>query len=195
MEKVHKADPFDVIHLHLPMVSLNKEQIRRCKSIAPVVASLHGSWLGERDGLDSARRMGEPAVFRNPNDLAILLTAKHYSKFEKVAASMADIAVSNSDATRQDFENRYGLAENWNCETVHWGVDDELFRPFDEKNPEHVASKGSLRSRFGASEDSNLILSVGRLAARKGCTTLLKAFSLVRKTDPNARLLIVGRGE
>ena len=194
MEKVHKADPFDVIHLHLPMVSLNKEQIRRCKSIAPVVASLHGSWLGERDGLVTARRMGEPAVFRNPNDLAILLTAKHYSKFEKVAASMADIAVSNSDATRQDFENRYGLAENWNCETVHWGVDDELFRPFDEKNPEHVASKGSLRSRFGASEDSNLILSVGRLAARKGYTTLLKAFSLVRKTDPNARLLIVGRG-
>ena len=129
MEKVHKADPFDVIHLHLPMISLNREQIKRCRSIAPIVASLHGSWMGERDGLIVARRMGEPAVFRNPNDLAILLTAKHYSKFEKVAASMADIAVSNSDATRQDFEQRYGLAGAWNCETVHWGVDDKLFRP------------------------------------------------------------------
>jgi glycosyltransferase involved in cell wall biosynthesis len=194
LEKVHKADPFDVIHLHLPMISLNREQIKRCRSIAPVVASLHGSWMGERDGLVTARRMGEPAVFRNPNDLAILLTAKHYSKFEKVAASMADIAVSNSDATRQDFEQRYGLAGAWNCETVHWGVDDELFTPFDETIPEHVASRESRRSRYGVSEGSPLILAVGRLAARKGYTTLLRAFPLIRESDPRARLLIVGRG-
>ncbi len=194
LEKVHKADPFDVIHLHLPMISLNREQIKRCRSIAPVVASLHGSWLGERDGLIAARRMGEPAVFRNPNDLAILLTAKHYSKFEKFAASMADIAVSNSDATRQDFEQRYGLAGAWNCETVHWGVDDKLFTPFDESIPGHAESRGSLRSRYGVSEDSPLILAVGRLAARKGYTTLLRAFSLIRESETHAKLLIVGRG-
>ena len=194
LEKVHKVDPFDVIHLHLPMISLNKKQITLCRSIAPVVASLHGSWMGERDGLVTARRMGEPAVFQNPNDLAILLTAKHYSKFEKIAASMADIAVSNSDATRQDFEQRYGLADAWNCVTIHWGVDDKLFTPYDESIPEHVASRKTLRSRYGVSEGSPLILAVGRLAARKGYTTLLRAFPLIRESEPGARLLIVGRG-
>ena len=194
LEKVHKADPFDVIHLHLPMVSLNRDQMKRCSSVAPVVASLHGSWMGERDGLLTARRIGEPAVFRNPNDLAILLTAKHYSKFERIAASKADIAVSNSDATRQDFEERYGLAGAWNCETVHWGVDDELFSPYDEAIPEHIASRGALRARYDVQHGSPLILAVGRLAARKGYTTLLRAFSLIRESEPRAKLLIVGRG-
>ena len=73
-------------------------------------------------------------------------------------------------------------------------MDDELFTPFDETIPEHVASRESLRSRYGVSEGSPLILAVGRLAARKGYTTLLRAFPLIRESDPRARLLIVGRG-
>ena len=37
-------------------------------------------------------------------------------------------------------------------------------------------------------------MAVGRLAARKGYSTLLRAFRIVIKEIPNAKLLIVGRG-
>ena len=41
---------------------------------------------------------------------------------------------------------------------------------------------------------SNLILAVGRLAARKGYGSLLKAFAKVNATNSNTTLVIVGRG-
>ena len=106
LNSIASERPIDIIHLHLPMISLSENQMMECTSIAPTVASLHGSWLGERDGLITARNVGEPAVFRNPNDLAILLTATHYAKYEKSSARLAHVSVSNSKATQVDFIQR-----------------------------------------------------------------------------------------
>ena len=185
--------PIDVIHLHLPMISLSENQMMECTSIAPTVASLHGSWLGERDGLITARNVGEPAVFRNPNDLAILLTAKHYAKYEKSSASLAHVSVSNSNATQVDFIERYKMPPDWNCKTIHWGVDTDLFSPLEE-NESTKRAREKVRDRFGFNHDDPVLLAVGRLAARKGYSTLLRAFKIVIKEIPDAKLLIVGRG-
>ena len=179
LKKLHSEDSVDVVHLHCPMISWTESQFKECKqNVAPIVSSLHGSWLGERDGLRTAAEQKEAAVWANPNDLAILLTAGHYSKYERAAVNGSDVCVANSHATKEDFLERYSPTADWNCQVIHWGVDTEMFHPSGEaKNTE-----------------TNQILAVGRLAARKGYGSLLRAFAQVNQKNPETKLLIVGRG-
>jgi len=58
----------------------------------------------------------------------------------------------------------------------HIGIDTSLFTPRDEAT------------------DKNLILFVGRLVEKKGCSILLKAMSLVQAAEPSAHLVIIGNG-
>ena len=193
--RLHSEDPVDVVHLHCPMISWNTRQFQDCTSkVAPVISSLHGSWLGERDGLLTARRQREAAVWANPNDLAILLTAGHYARFEKAAIKGSRICVANSNATKEDFVMRYNPPEDWNCEVLHWGVDTEMFVPINPNDVDSLDHRASIRLKYGVDESSNLILAVGRLAARKGYGSLLKAFAKVHAADSNTKLVIVGRG-
>ncbi|MEK9806086.1 MAG: glycosyltransferase family 4 protein [Euryarchaeota archaeon] len=176
---LHSQDPVDVVHLHCPMISWTESQFKECKqNVAPIVSSLHGSWLGERDGLRTAAEQKEAAVWANPNDLAILLTAGHYSKYERAAVNGSDVCVANSHATKEDFLERYSPPADWNCQVIHWGVDTEMFHPSGEAKD----------------TETNQILAVGRLAARKGYGSLLRAFALVNQKNPETKLLIVGRG-
>ena len=188
LKKLNKSNPVDVVHLHCPMISWTEKQFRYCKmNIGPIVSSLHGSWLGEKDGLLTAKEQKETAVWANPNDLAILLTSKRYAKFENQALSGSDVCVANSEATKRDFISRYSPPTDWDCEVIHWGVDTEMFTPAETRDKD-------LRRRFGCSEEDILLLAVGRLAARKGYGSLLRAFALVNSEFSNSKLVIVGRG-
>ena len=191
LRRLHSTDPVDVVHLHCPMISWTKKQFKICKQeISPVVSSLHGSWLGERDGLRIASRMKEAAVWANPNDLAILLTGGYYAEFENAALSESNVCVANSQATKQDFMDRYSPPNDWDCEVIHWGVDTEMFIPLTEENPQGKL----IRERYSVPKDGKLLLAVGRLAARKGYASLLRSFSKVNKKISGVRLVIVGRG-
>ena len=188
LKKLNETNSVDVVHLHCPMISWNKKQFDDCKkNVAPVVSSLHGSWLGEKDGLVTAAKQKEAAVWANPNDLAILLSANRYARFENAAIINSDVCIANSKATKEDFLKRYLVPENWDCEVIYWGVDTEMFTIDNPINQE-------LRNRFRCSENGILLLAVGRLAARKGYGSLLKAFALVNTELPDSRLVIVGRG-
>ena len=179
LKKLHSEDPVDVVHLHCPMISWTESQFKECKeNVAPIVSSLHGSWLGERDGLRTAAQQKEAAVWANPNDLAILLTAGHYAKFERAAVNGSNVCVANSHATKEDFLERYSPPADWNCQVIHWGVDTEMFHPSGEAKD----------------TGTNHVLAVGRLAARKGYGSLLRAFAQVNQKNPETKLLIVGRG-
>ena len=192
LRHLHARDRVDVVHLHCPMISWSAKQLKNCQqNIAPVVSSLHGSWLGERDGLVAASEQREAAVWANPNDLAILLTAKHYSGYERAAVSGSNVCVANSEATKRDFETRYSPPADWDCEVVHWGVDTSMFVPLHRDDEDSMTTHERIRSSYGG---SRLILAVGRLAARKGYGLLLRAFAKVHTADPGARLVIVGRG-
>ena len=192
LKHLHARDRVDVVHLHCPMISWNTKQFESCReNIAPVVSSLHGSWLGERDGLVAASKQKEAAVWANPNDLAILLTAKHYAGYERAAVRGSSVCVANSEATKNDFEARYSPPSDWDCEVVHWGVDTSMFVPLHRDDEDSVATHEGIRSRYGG---SLLLLAVGRLAARKGYGLLLRAFANVHSSDSQIRLVIVGRG-
>ncbi len=191
LRHLHSKDPVDVVHLHCPMISWTKKQFKICKEeISPVVSSLHGSWLGERDGLRIASKMKEAAVWANPNDLAILLTGGYYAGFENAALSGSTVCVANSRATKQDFIDRYSTPDDWDCEVIHWGVDTEMFTPFSGDNTQRKL----IRERYSVPEGGKLLLAVGRLAARKGYASLLRSFSKVNRKIPGVRLVIVGRG-
>ena len=71
LKSIHREDPVDVIHIHLPLASFSAKEFRFMKeNIAPVCSSLHGSWLGEKQGVIRAAKAGESATWLNPNDLA-----------------------------------------------------------------------------------------------------------------------------
>jgi len=87
---------------------------------------------------------------------------------------------------------------------VRWGVDTNMFVPLDCDHEDTMLAHEDMRKRYGepdenalagsAETDTPLILAVGRLVARKGYRTLLKAMPGVLKEYPNAQLVIVGRG-
>ena len=196
LEMLNESDPVDIVHLHCPMISWSTSQFRICsEKIAPIVSSLHGSWLGERDGLMEASRAREAAVWANPNDMAIRLLAGRYARFENYAINESSICVANSNATKEDFESRYDVPRSWNCQVVHWGVDTEMFRPFDDNSKTDIEIHKATRSRYDDGDhECKIILAVGRLAARKGYGTLIRGFSMLKTDIPNSRLVIVGRG-
>ena len=84
INQLKRRRSIDVVSVHLPLVSWNRKQFRYIEdNIAPVVSTLHGSWIGEREGVRRAALNREAATWRNPNDLAIRLTAKWYARYER----------------------------------------------------------------------------------------------------------------
>jgi len=79
-----------------------------------------------------------------------------------------------------------------------------MFVPLDCDHEDTMLAHEDMRKRYGepdenaltgsAETDTPLILAVGRLVARKGYRTLLKAMPGVLESYPGAQLVIVGRG-
>ena len=194
LTRLHADQPVDVVHLHCPMASWSNKQFDRCRrEIAPVVSSMHGTWLGERDGLTLAARYGEPAVWANPNDIAIRFMAGRYARFEKSAIQNSAVIVPNSRATKLDLESRYDAPSDWDCEVIHWGVDTGMFVPMHRDSEEDSHKKNEIRSKYGLGPETLLLLAVGRLAARKGHGLLLRAFAMSAEST-DSYLVIIGRG-
>ena len=202
---LHKREPVDAVHVHAPMISWTPKQFAKVRNeIGNVTTSLHGSWLGERDGMVRAAKYGESATWKNPNDLAILLTAKHYAKYERAAVHGSTVCVPNSEATKRDFESRYNPPKNWRAEVVRWGVDVEMFRPQNHDDEDSQIAHEKMRNRYGqpdevalsggAETNTPLLIAVGRLAGRKGFRTLLRAMPEILSKNSGAHLVIVGRG-
>ena len=205
LKHLHSLDPVDVIHIHLPLASFSRKEFRFMEdNIAPVCSSLHGSWLGEKQGVIRASKAKESATWRNPNDLAIRLTAKYYSKFERAGILESSICVSNSNSTLSEFENWYQPSKDFSCEIVLWGCDHKVFRPPNQDDEEEQLNHEKIRSSYDCDDEfalnymaetkTPMILAVGRLVARKGYMTLIRALPEILHKHPGVRLVVVGRG-
>ena len=205
LRRLHKVKEVDVVHTLLPLVSWTaKEYLWVEENIAPVVSALNGSWIGEREGMKLAAQHKESATWKNPNDLAILLTGGHYSKYEQAGIEHSSVSVAISESTRKEFEAWYNPPENWHCETVLYGVDHNVFMPMNHDHEEEQLAYEALRKSYDAADEAALhgspdtktplLLAVGRLVARKGHRTLLRSMPRILEHHPGARLVIVGRG-
>ena len=205
LKRLNSMKKIDVINAHLPLVSWKRKEFRWLEqNIAPVVSCLHGSWIGEREGVKRAAAAKESATWKNPNDLAILLTGGYYSKFERAGVLESSICVANSNSTLKEFKRWYNPNDDFDCEVVLWGCDHKVFRPpnIDDEAEQLLHEKIRLMYDCGdepalnySSETSSpMLLAVGRLVARKGYMTLLRAFPEILSSNPGAKLVIVGRG-
>ena len=205
LKRLHQSEPFDVIHVHLPLASFTSKEFKFMEqNIAPVCCSLHGSWLGEKQGVIRAAKAGESATWLNPNDLAIRLTAKWYSRYEKAGLLNTSISVANSQSTLKEFAEWYALGEQYNAKVILWGCDHKVFRPANMDDEEEQLAHEKIRHQYNCddekalshktSTDTPMLLAVGRLVARKGYMTLLRAMPNILAKHPGAKLVIIGRG-
>ena len=205
LKKLHAKKPVDIINAHLPLVSWKRKEFRWLEqNIAPVVSCLHGSWLGEKEGVKRAAAAKESATWKNPNDLAILTTAGWYSKYERAGILESSICVANSQSTLKEFQRWYKPDDNFDCEVILWGCDHKVFRPPNVDDEAEQLEHERIRQLYGCGDEESLnysadtntpmLLAVGRLVARKGYMTLLRAMPAILQENPNAKLVIVGRG-
>mgnify|MGYP001353114081 CR=1 FL=1 len=205
LKNLHRVEGVDVVHIHLPLASFSRKQFRFIEqNIAPICSSLHGSWLGEKQGVIRASNAKESATWRNPNDLAIRLTAKYYSKFERAGILESSISVANSQSTLNEFKKWYQPADDFNSDVVLWGCDHKVFRPPNQDDEEEQLNHEKIRTRYDCADEfalsyqpetqTPMILAVGRLVARKGYMTLIRAMPKILEQHPGARLVIIGRG-
>lgn len=203
--KIQEKKEIDVILLMLPLVSWKRKEYDEVqKKIAPVVSSLNGSWIGEREGMKLAAKHKEAATWKNPNDLAILTTGGYYSRYEQYGIEKSAACIAISESTAREFKRWYKPPDDWNVFTHLYGVDHLVFRPKNHDDEEEQLAHEAVRKRYDAADElalsgevnteTPLLLAVGRLVARKGYKTLLKSLPHILKEQPNARLCIVGRG-
>ena len=205
LKRLNASKPIDVINAHLPLVSWKRKEFRWLEqNIAPVVSCLHGSWIGEKEGVKRAAAAKESATWKNPNDLAILTTAGWYSKYERAGVLESSICVANSNSTLKEFQRWYNPPENFDCEVVLWGCDHKVFRPPNIDNEAEQLEHERIRKKYNCDDEEALcysqqtqtpmLLAVGRLVARKGYMTLLRSMPKILEKNPQAKLVIVGRG-
>ena len=205
MKKIDKINKIDVIHVHLPLASFTrKEFIYMRENIAPVCSSLNGSWLGEKQGIIRAAEAKESAIWLNPNDLAIRLTAKYYARYERAGVLESSVCVAISESTLSEFNDWYNPNEDFNSRVVLWGCDHKIFRPSNNDDEEEQLAHENLRTKYDCGDElalshkpttkTPMLLAVGRLVARKGYMTLLRAMPEILDKNPGAKLIIVGRG-
>lgn len=98
----------------------------------------------------------------------------------RLTVKNADRAVTNSKYCQKEFKEYTGL----DSEVIYNRVDLDIFRPGLDGT--------EIRKKYSLGNDP-VILFVGGLRPVKGVHLLLKAFNLVKKEVPDAKLVIVGR--
>lgn len=144
-------------------------------------------WSPEGLGaLQAARRLRVPwAVIGH--DREFILHAANLVKWglQIYLLRHADLCLANGSYSAQNF--RRGFAPAHRIRVVGCGIESELFKP-DEPMAEVLRQRHAL-------QDRPVLLTVGRLVARKGHLAVLQALAQVRRQFPTVAYVIVGEGE
>lgn len=93
-----------------------------------------------------------------------------------------DLFVLNTDQRNFFTSSAFGFAKNKVHKTAHW-VDEKFIPQNDNRSV-----------LFGVSDSTPILLFAGRVSEEKGVMDLPKILSAVRKTIPNVKLVIAGKG-
>ncbi|HTX43754.1 MAG TPA: glycosyltransferase family 4 protein [Methanocella sp.] len=139
--------------------------VARSNLSLPLVVHYHSTEQGRTGG-------GSPAI----------------KDMERLAAQKADLIITVSYAMRDELV-KLGYAEN-KIRVVYNGVDAGKYRP-DLYSEEEIRA---FREKIGVG-DAPMLFFVGRLTWVKGADTLTMAMKEVARAVPDAKLVILGKGE
>jgi len=149
-------------------------------------------WLSAMAGIMAKRETGLPFVFHLHSTewgRALDGGSQTVTHIEKTSGEVADGIITVSYPMQEDLI-RHGFDPDkikvcWN------GINVEKYDP-REISSEKITG---LRSRYGIGPREKMILFVGRLTAVKGVMNLVKAMPTVISKYPDAKLVILGKGE
>ncbi len=149
-------------------------------------------WLCAMAGIVCKKGLKKPLVFhfhstehgRTGNGSPIV------KNLERLAGRMADTIVTVSYAMRDELI-ALGHEEN-KIDVVPNGVDEKKYDPTNEKFSSQRVQ--AFKDSIGVGRDP-MILFVGRLTSVKGVDTLVQAMPSILREVPNAKLVILGKGE
>ncbi len=148
-------------------------------------------WLAAIAGIISKKNLSLPFVFHfhsTEQGRTSGAGSPTIQEIERLASNKADLIVTVSYAMRDELVG-LGYPEH-KIRVVYNGVDAKKYRP-DRFSPEEIRE---FRNQIGVG-DSPVIFFVGRLTWVKGADTLVRAMPLILKEVPDAKLVILGKGE
>jgi glycosyltransferase involved in cell wall biosynthesis len=178
LTSIRNASNIDIVHPQLPLTPSFAIPPNFGKTI---VCTVHSTWKGETEAI-----RGEPYTRLNANEKFLVSFNWFLRFFEVGMIKRASRVIAVSDFTRQELTKYYNIPEN-RIRVIHNGVDTHKFQP--PKN------KQKIKIELGLNTNDIIILSVGRLYARKGLFTLIDAMPTVIKQFKNAKFVISGKGQ
>ena len=149
-------------------------------------------WLSAMAGIMAKRETGLPFIFHLHSTewgRALDGGSQTVTHIEKTSGEVADGIITVSYPMQEDLI-RHGFDPDkikvcWN------GINMEKYNPRELSD----SAIAGLRSRYGVGPKEKMILFVGRLTAVKGVMNLVKAMPTVISKSPDAKLVILGKGE
>jgi D-inositol-3-phosphate glycosyltransferase len=159
---------------------------------APVEAIHANYWLSGLAGHAIKHRLGLPLVSTfhtldrvkaeaSPEEVESAEPSRR-ARAESEIIGCSDALLASCDVEVDQLVELYG-ADPSRVEVVPLGVDHAFFSPGDRSHA---------RRALGLAGDGPLLLFVGRIQPLKGADVALKAFALLSRSVPGARLLVVG---
>ncbi|MCL1971268.1 MAG: glycosyltransferase family 4 protein [Candidatus Bathyarchaeota archaeon] len=178
LKSINNNANVDIIHPQLPLTPSFAIPPNFGKTI---VCTVHSTWKGEAEAINR-----EPYSRLNANEKFLVSFNRFLQFFEIAMIKRANRIIAVSDFTRQELKKYYNIPEN-RIHVIHNGVDTNKFQPAKDKQ--------KIKTELGLNPNDHIILSVGRLYARKGLFTLIDTLSTVIKQFPNTKLVISGKGQ
>lgn len=154
------------------------------------IISAH-DWLSAIAGVLVKKETGVPLVFHIHSTEwgRVGDGSPTIKEIEKTAAQIADAIITVSYPMQEDLIRHGFPAEKikvcWN------GVDPEKYDP-TKVSKEDVER---LREKYGIGLEERMLLFIGRLTGVKGIINLIKAMPMILNKHPEAKLVIIGKGE
>jgi glycosyltransferase involved in cell wall biosynthesis len=137
----------------------------------------------------AARQLSIPVVSGFHTNFHTYLENYHLPGLETAAEKLLSYIHNLTARTLTPSADSAAMLERWGIHSVGVlgrGVDTELFSP--------ARRSTELRAQWGADDKTPVALYVGRVAAEKNLTLLMRAFAAFREKHPGAPCVVVGDG-
>lgn len=170
---VQEKENYDLIHTNYWYSGIAGLELSQALKI-PLVHVYHSIGKIRYDALKNYAKQDSDYEFYNKRTF-----------YEKMIANNSTAVISTSPVEQELVREVFELKSDNSVKVIPIGINPDIFYPLD---------KSFARSRIDQSNNSRLVLYVGRIEWRKGIGTLLHAFGDVVNKHPGSRLLIVGGG-